>query len=220
MTTSEHRAETTLRSTREAWLENAIDLLRPRFEEIGYPLPKRVHISVGFGYGARRENSVIAGQTWKTIASVDGVNHVFVSPEIGDTAEVLAVLVHELIHVALDNEDGHRGRFAEAAVRLGMAGKMTEAVPSDELAFELFAMAASLGEYPHGAIDLQRVTAQVPVGPDGKPAPRVHSGPARQTNRYHKVRCSADGYTVRIAQKWIDAGLPSCGICGAEMQQA
>lgn len=211
---------TEVRATRESWLENALDLLRPRFEEIGFPLPERVHVSVGFGaFGARRENSVINGQAWKREASVDGINHVFVSPEVGDTAQVLAILIHEGIHVALDCEDGHKGRFAEAAVRLGLVGKMTESTPGPELAFELITMAASLGDYPHGAIDLQQYMAKQPVGPDGTPV-RVHSGPAKQANRYHKVICAAEGYTVRISQKWIDAGLPSCGVCGGEMQVA
>lgn len=220
MTSAQNSA---LRTTRESWLEDAVEMLRPRFKEIGFDLPDRVHISVGFGaHGARQENAIIQGQTWKKEASVDGVNHVFISPEIGDTAVVLAVLVHELIHVALNNEDGHKGRFAEAATRLGLEGRMTEATPGPTLAFELITMAAALGEYPHGAIDLEQFMAKTPVGPDGQPVPvpRVHSGPAVQRNRYHKVSCPQDGYTVRMVRRWIDAGLPRCGICGGPMEVA
>jgi hypothetical protein len=213
---------TELRQTRESWLENAIDGMRPRFVEVGYPLPEKVHVSVGFGaFGARRENAIIEGQTWKREASVDDVNHVFISPELGDTAQVLAVLIHELVHVTLDNEDGHKGRFAEIATRLGLEGKMTEATPGPVLAFELITMAASLGDYPHGKIDLEKLVARQPVGPDGKPVRvRVHSAPGAQTNRYHNVICEKDGYRVRMTQKWIDAGLPSCGVCGSEMRVA
>lgn len=218
-----------LRQTRELWLENAVEELRPRFVEVGFPLPERVHLSVGFGLGAGAENKVILGQTWVRLASEDDVNHVFISPEIGDTAQVLGVLMHELIHVALDNEDGHRGRFAEAATRLGLVGRMTEAMPGDALAFELFTMADALGSYPHGRIDLEGALAKLrersPVpagGGDGDtltPAPgvRVHSGRPVQRNRYIKVVCPRDGYTVRMVQRWISAGLPSCGICGSTM---
>lgn len=208
-----------LRQTRELWLENAVDQLRPRFLEIGFPLPERVHVSVGFGYGSRRENARILGQTFSTMASKDGVNHVFISPEIDDTTAVLGIVMHELVHVALDCEDGHRGRFAEAATRLGLEGKMTEALPGDLLVFELVTMAAALGDYPHGAIDMDVVHApqRTPVGPDGQPVPRVHSGPAAQRNRYLKVVCTQDGYTVRMVRRWLDAGAPRCGICGGEM---
>lgn len=211
-----------LRTTRESWLEDAVETLRPRFAEIGYPLPERVHVSVGFGYGSKRENGVILGQTWAKRASEDEINHVFISPEVNDTALVLGILIHELIHVALDCEDGHRARFAEAATRLGLEGKMTEALPGDMLSFELIAMAAALGDYPHGALQASKVLApeRTPVGPDGNPLPRVHSGPATQRNRYHKVSCLQDGYTVRMVRRWIDAGLPRCGICGGPMEVA
>jgi hypothetical protein len=54
-----------------------------------------VHVS--FGYGAKRESAKILGQCWKREATEDGVNHICISPEIADTAEVLATLLHELI---------------------------------------------------------------------------------------------------------------------------
>lgn len=218
-------AAATVRSTRESWLESAIDAFRPRFEEIGMPLPERIHVSVGFGYGARRESAVILGQCWAKTASADGVNHVFISPELGDTAEVLAVLLHELIHAADDVQHGHKGPFAEAAVRLGLEGPMTATRASVELAFEMVAMAATLGDYPHGA--LQTVLAKVPTAPTpkGEPTPRVHSGPAKQGTRMRKVTCRAHvedgecGYTVRTTSKWLEIGLPGCPLHG-EMQLA
>jgi len=216
---------TALHNTREAWLERAIDALRPRFAETGHPLPDRVHVSVGFGYGSKRESARILGQTFARQLSADGVNHMFISPEIGDTAEVLGVLMHECVHVALDCEDGHRRRFAEIATRLGMKGPMTEALPDAMLAFELFVMAAALGDYPHGAVDLSKLTAPVkseptPVGVPAAPAPRLHSGPVRQTNRYVPVVCPNDGYKVRLARSWIARGLPLCGICHTMMEIA
>lgn len=216
-------SSTETRRTREAWLEEAITIMRPRFVEIGFPLPERVHISIGFSYGAAKENATILGTTWKRAASEDAVNHVFISPEDSDTARILETLLHELIHVALDCEDGHRGRFAEAATRLGFTGPMTTTPSTIELAAELMVLAAELGEFPHGKLTPRQTVSVTPTddttGP-GTTNVKITSGPAPQKNRYHVVHCPADGYRVRLVTKWIDAGLPYCGICGTRMELA
>ncbi|GAB3437541.1 hypothetical protein [Actinophytocola sediminis] len=208
----------TIRMTREAWLEAAIEALRPRFAEVGMDLPERMHVSVGFGYGASRENGIILGQCWARSTSEDGANHLFISPQIGETSVVLGVLMHELIHAADDCQSGHKGAFAEAATRLGLEGKMTEALPSVALQAELICLAETIGEYPHGV--LNPVAQRVPVDPTGAPAPtpgRVHSGPTKQSTRMLKVVCAQDGYTVRTTAKWLEIGYPACP-CGAVMQ--
>lgn len=210
MAATDPTADVTARTnTREAWLENAIAQLRPRFVEIGMPLPERIHVSVGFGYGAKAESKIIAGQAWATFMSADGVNHVFISPALDDTARVLDVLVHELIHVADDLAHGHGKEFAEAATRLGLVGKMTATTASPELADELFLLATELGHYPHGKLDPTSVRVAVPAGPGGIPG-RGRTGPATQRNRHHLCRCPIDGYQVRITSKWLAVGLPSC----------
>ena len=200
--------------SREAWLEAAIGMFRPRFEEVGLPLPEHVHVSVGFGYGSRAESKFIAGQTWARVASADGVNHVFIGPQEGDTAEILSTLLHELIHVADDNKSGHKGAFAEAATRLGFNGPMTQTPPTVELAAELAVMAAELGAFDHGRLDpdVASVPAPVPAGEGGGPAmpPKVHSGPAKQGTRMVKLTAPDCGYTVRTTRKWIDQGAPMC----------
>lgn len=210
---------------REAWLERAIEMLRPRFTEIGMPLPEHIHVSVGFGYGIRAESKYILGQTWATRASDDGVNHVFIGPQVGDPAEMLVTLVHELIHVADDLKSGHRGAFAEAATRLGFEGPMTRTPPSVQLAAELAVMAAELGPFDHGKLDVDLVAAPpvpvpgsgtVPAGPKG---PKIHSGPAKQGTRMIKLVAPDCGYAVRTSRKWIAEGLPFCPH-GIEMQLA
>ena len=55
--------------TREAWLHRAIEAFRPRFTQIGLPLPARLHVSVGFGYSSRAESKHILGQCWARRAS-------------------------------------------------------------------------------------------------------------------------------------------------------
>jgi hypothetical protein len=207
--------------TREMWLHNAIEALRPRFEEVGMPLPEKLHVSVGFGFGSKAESKNILGQCWARRASEDNVNHLFISPEVNDTARILDILLHELIHAADDCEHGHKGAFAEAATRLGLTGKMTATVASVELAAEMMCLAETLGEYPHGALTaatLMRTKQPVPAGPGGEGGDggRISSGPKPQGTRMLKLVCPEDGYTVRTTAKWLAVGYPSCP-CGAEL---
>jgi hypothetical protein len=207
--------QATLRTTREFWLEQAIDSFRPRFIEVGFALADRYHVSVGFGYGAKRENAKLEGQSWSRTASADDIGHIFISPEIGDTSEVLRVLLHELIHHALDSDegirDGHKGDFAEIATRFGFTGPMTETPASPTLQAEFFVIAEVLGGYPHGALEVARAAVRtrsdIPVTVGG---PRVHTGPKTQTNRHIKCECPCCGYAVRTTAKWIMVGVPRC----------
>lgn len=208
---------TGLTATREEWLRQAVAIFRPRFVEVGLPLPERVRVSVGFGStGARQENAVVLGVCYARQCSADGVNEIFISPEDADTASILFTLLHELVHAADDNYSGHRGRFAEVATRLGMEGKMTSGHPGITLAAELMTIAETLGEWPGAAMKVPtHKSAPVPVGPDGRPV-RVHSGAGVQTSRMLKhscqeVGCEAYGYTVRMARTWVETwGAPTC----------
>ncbi|MGA4950461.1 hypothetical protein [Streptomyces lydicamycinicus] len=221
--------------TREQWLQASINLLRPKFEAVGLPLPKKVHISVGFGYGAKAESAKILGECWSRAATMDRVNHIFISPEITDVVEVLATETHELVHAADDNVSGHKGRFTKVAKALGLTGKMTATYAGPELAAELREIAKQLGPYPHSALYPNGAPASAPKPKDEAPesetegegegeseAP-VSSGPKKQGTRMLKVICSedceCDGYTVRTTQKWIEIGLPSCPF-GREMTVA
>ncbi|GAB3847341.1 hypothetical protein GCM10029963_28660 [Micromonospora andamanensis] len=212
---------TEIMNTREAWLHRAIEVFRPRFDEIGMPLPEKIHVSVGFSYGARAESGKILGSCWAKRASKDGVNHIFISPESGDTVEVLETLLHELVHAADDCQSGHKGAFAEAATRLGFLGPMTATPASIELAAELMTIVETLGEYPHGALQIPaRVPALTPAGalvPAGgvDDGGKLHSGPAKQGTRMVKVvcdkaGCECGGYTVRTTAKWLAVGMPYC----------
>ncbi|GAA3473864.1 hypothetical protein [Nonomuraea roseola] len=222
-----------LTKTREAWLIKAMETFRPRFKEIGFPLPKKVHVSVGYGSDGRgTENGTILGVCFASFVSNDGANHIYISPEIGDTARVLDVLMHELCHAADDCRNGHQGPFADAAKALGLVGPMTATVAGEDLALELKKMAQDLGEYPHGVLT-PRAYTQTPATPKGGDAPSeelpparrippASSGPKAQTNRHVLLKCVADGcdcegYQVRTSRKWVEIGLPFCP-CGSEMQ--
>lgn len=207
---------TTPTHTRESWLHAAIEIFRPRFAEIGMPLPETFHVSVGFSYGAKAESGKILGSCWARRASSDGINHIFISPESGDTTEVLETLLHELIHAADDCVSGHKGAFAEAATRLGFMGPMTATPASVELAADLMCLAEVLGNYPHGVLTPAPAKVPASIGSDplgvaiGFPGGKLHSGPATQGTRMLKLECPCCGYVVRTTAKWIAVGLPSC----------
>jgi hypothetical protein len=216
-------------SARESWLQAAVEVFRPRFIEIGFPLPEKVRVAVGFSpSGARFENKTTMGVTLPRAWAADHVNEIWISPEDGDTASMLETLLHELIHAALDCEGPHGKRFAEAATRLGFKGPMTETPADVELAFELFTIAASLGAYPGAQVSLTGIFSNapaVPVTPEGSPVPQS-SGPKKQTARMLKMECKENeespcyGYTVRMTKIWVESvGLPRCGGCGSEMVQ-
>lgn len=206
-------------ATREGWFHRGVDAFRPRFVEVGYPLPDIIHVSIGFSYGARRENEVILGTTWKRERSADGNNHLFISPEDSDTARILETLLHELIHVTLDCEDGHKKRFAEIATRLGFEGPMAETPASIELAAELMTLADALGEFPHARLDPLPIRVPVDANVPNGATITINgtSGPKPQKNRRHKCLCQKCGYNVLISTKWLAEAAPPCGICGEPM---
>ncbi|MFB7185218.1 hypothetical protein ACFCZT_07840 [Streptomyces sp. NPDC056230] len=215
-------------ATREEWLHRAIEALRPRYEQVGMPLPERLHVSVGFASKMQR-----IGECWARRMSADGVNHIFISPELNEASEVLGTLVHELIHAADDCKNGHKGPFRKAAVALGLEGKMTATIAGKALAAQLRSLAAEIGPYPHGVLYTRGVPVMAP-----KPSSETDqdqadeteteetpssSAPKKQTARMIKVMCSEDceceGYTFRTTQKWIEVGLPNCPF-GGEMSVA
>jgi hypothetical protein len=231
--------------TREQWLMAAFAFLRPKFDEICemlnaaaaltgetipgvalYSMPAQIHMSVGFGYGAKRENEIILGQSWKAERSEDHINHVFISPEIGHASTVLGVLIHELIHVMLDCTHGHDRLFAALGEALGLEGKPTEMLPGPVFEMELMLLAEQhLGAYPHSKLDVQRSKALVPTGDrtpvpaGGDPFDRGYVGPAPQRARQIKCWCPECGYTGRHARSWIVVARPVCpnAACGRHL---
>lgn len=182
-------------TTREAWLLAAVEAVAPIFTEQGVDLPA-IHVSVGWPGGRGKKNAVI-GQCWKRSQSADDINHLFISPVLGDAARVIDVLMHELVHAVDDCESGHRGAFARIAKSVGLEGKMTATTASPALAAKLQAIVGELGEYPHAVLAGQGGGAD---------------SPKKQGTRMIKledVDCGC-GYSVRTTQKWIDEGMPHC----------
>jgi hypothetical protein len=179
-------------ATREKWLRAAVERLRPDFAALGSPVPPAVQVSVGFpsvGALARRKRRI--GECWPAAASRDGLHHLFLSPLLGDPAEVLATLVHELVHAAVGTPAGHGPQFRRLALALGLEGRMTATVAGVALALRLAALAGDLGAFPH---------AGLLANPERR----------KQGTRLLKILCPACGYTARTTAKWVEVGLPVC----------
>jgi hypothetical protein len=184
--------------TREQWLEKAIGLIAPKlFEPNGLKVP-RVRVSVGFT-GARQEMKTL-GACWSPKASSDGVAQIFITPRLDDSLEVLAVLVHELIHAAIGNDKGHGPAFRKAALSIGLEGKMTATIAGPALIEHLNAFVKRLGPIPHAALNANK------------------SGRKKQGTRLIKVFCPDTEYTARTTRSWLDAfGAPICPCCERKM---
>lgn len=184
---------------REAWLMAGVKAVTPLFEEHGYKVPEKLRVSCGFpSVKALGRRTRRIGECWATWCSQDGTWEIFISPVLGDPVEVLAVLVHEVVHAVVGIECGHGGPFRKCATAVGLVGKMTATTAGPELTARLNEMLKKLGTYPHAAL-------------------KGSGGAKKQGTRLLKVECGECGYTVRTTQKWLDVGLPTCP-CGCEMK--
>ena len=187
--------------TRESWLRAATILLRPYFESSGYPLPDNLRFAIAFPSTGRRGARI--GECWHSSTSEDGNFEIIIRADIADPVEVLGVLVHELIHVVLPIDAGHGKLYRDAALKLGLEGKMRHAMPGQLLRARLAEIAETLGPLPHARLNIDR-------GRDNRgPADR----PKKQRARLLKAECSGHGcgYTLRITAKWVDeVGAPVC----------
>jgi hypothetical protein len=180
--------------SRENWLLEAIDIMRPWFEEHGAKVPEKVRVSVGFG---KRQRKGTIGVCYASHAAEDGIHQVYVSPVLVDPVQILGVVMHELVHAWDDCKSGHKGEFRRVATALGLTGKMTSTVPGDELKLRLQDVSGKLGDYPHSKLNVDSIP--------------------KQSTRMLKALCKGCGYTIRLTRKWAEMGLPICP-CGDEME--
>ena len=186
--------------TRETYLQSAIKCFAPLFVAQGFPLPP-VRASVGIPTGRKGGKLKYLGECWSNLASADNTTEIFICPSQSDAVDVLAILLHELIHAAVGLKCGHKGAFKRVALSLGLTGKMTATVPGLALIKDLKDLADTLGEYPHAALDT------------------ALSGRKKQNTRMIKLTCDDCGWSCRTAQKNVDAGLPTCH-CGGRINAA
>lgn len=179
---------------REEWLSDAVNILRPWFLEHNTSIPDKIHVSVGWPKRAGKS----VGACYTSLASSDGVNQIFISPELDEPIEVLATLLHELVHASDNNLSGHKGEFARVAKAMGLEGKMTATHAGLTLCYALQSVWVKLGDYPHAKLD-----------------PTEASKP--QTTRMLKIEAQCCGFIARASRKALALGMPSCA-CGNEME--
>jgi hypothetical protein len=184
--------------TREQWLQAAAKIFRTWFDDEEHTVPDVVRISVGYAKGAKT-NSI--GWCYRSEAAEDKIHQIFISPELTDVVSVLATLLHELVHSATDGH-GHDKVFGKVARALGLTGKMTATVPSEDLTKDLKELAESLGEYPHAKLN------------------RVVTFKGKHGKYNTKIVCvTCDFNITSVARKQLEThGFPEH--CGEEMIEA
>lgn len=182
-------------NTREAWLREAVVVMRSYFEGSGVAVTDRLEVMTSWPYGSKKRiGECFPGEHWNK----DGVTYVTVSPVLGDDpVRVLDVLLHELVHAC--GIHGHGKEFRRVAEYVGLTGKMTATVPTDALRERLTELSRVLGPYPHVTMVPQPKKLKV----KSKVSWRRYRSPVDET------------FVVVIPSTTIDVhGVPSCPICG------
>jgi hypothetical protein len=192
--------------SREGYLRAATNELRPHFEKLGLLLPEKIRFAVAFTSHGKKGK--VAGECWHAGASDDGHHEIIIRADFSDPAEVLGILVHELVHASLSPEAKHGKLFREAALKIGLEGQMRHAMPGPVLKERLNALATALGPFPHARLNFDRMTLAGLIASDR---------PKKQGTRMLKAECAASGcgYTARVAARWItECGPPHCPLHG------
>lgn len=181
-------------ATREEWLHAAATVIRGWFPE-DFPVPEKIRLSVGFAKGAKT-NSI--GWCYRKAAAEDEIHQIFVSPSLTDPVEILAVLVHEMVHSATDGH-GHDKVFGQVARALGLEGKLTATTAGEDLTKDLQELSNDLGVFPHGKLN------------------HVKTFKGKHATYNTKLRCRSCPFKITsVARKQLEEwGVPEH--CGEEM---
>jgi hypothetical protein len=130
---------------REAWLSACVEQCRDLlFKPRDLWLPTALRISAGLCPGKA------IGVCMDPECAADEGTEIFVDPKLTDAIEIIAVVVHELVHASVGLEWKHKGKFVEVIRDLGLAGKPTATYiePGSELYHTANGIAVKLGPYP------------------------------------------------------------------------
>jgi hypothetical protein len=178
---------------RETWLCHAVAAMTPRFLTQNYKVPL---LRVSCGWPSVRplsEKKRSLAECWRAEAATDGIAQIFVSPFLADGREVIAALVHEVVHSVVGHDAKHGKLFKKCALAVGLDGKMTATTAGPELLVAIDGWMKDLGAYPHARLDqLKRPTK-------------------KQGTRMIKMECEKCGYVARTTRKWLEeVGAPLC----------
>lgn len=184
--------------TREQWLQAAVSLLRSEYIKRDVTIPP-VQVSCSWPGGGDSQKRI--GECWARAASQANINEVFISPKIEDSARVISILAHELVHAVDDCRNGHKAAFVALGHKMGLEGKPTQmALPAHVAQAYADRMIAKHGAFPHKVLDKSKSPVK------------------KQTTRMLKCECGHCGAVWRLTQKTIDMvqGQMSCPACHAE----
>ena len=132
-----------MHATREAWLSEAIEKLRPIFRNVGYPLPQSIKVEV---------KDKMASGLIGLCSNRDGQYTIAVHSELNQKS-VIPVLIHEALHAAVGVREGHRGNFVKVGKSIGLWAN--ESQPKSQygpMSFKLVELVrmfdTMLGRYP------------------------------------------------------------------------
>ena len=174
--------------SRESWLMEAVEQIKPIFERMGYQVPL-VKVSVGFPSTGSKGRHL--GQCWSTRSSDDGINQIFIAPHLPTAIEVLDTLVHELVHAVDDCQSGHGENFKRIAKDIGLKGPMRSAGADESLMKDLIEISNQLGSFPHGRLSISRAISNAGTKRPGAICPKC-------------------GYEVVMLKKFLSLGPPIC----------
>ena len=170
---------------KEAWLNEAMAYVRELFAEAGYPVPEHVRVSTGWPSKNAQGKKRRIGEAWHHKCSGDGVHEVIISLYLDDPVKVLGVLIHEVVHVTVGVEHGHKKPFADCAKAVGLVKPWTATGESEWLTEKLEQWAKELGQYPHAKLD---------GGPQQ----------TKQSTRLLKLQCRECDCVIRVSNKWVE----------------
>ena len=176
-------------SARVAWLERAYGELREKFLT---DAPERAALTCGFPPRHAQGKHISIGSCWSGWKDGEGFlisMHPMIFP---DRLKVLETLLHEMIHATVGLDCGHKGKFREAMLAVGLEGKSTATHAGAECAERLTLIGDSLGPIPAGRGELTPKAIKV------------------QTTRMRKWTCPECQQIVRAA---TDSLKITCGDC-------
>jgi predicted RNA-binding Zn-ribbon protein involved in translation (DUF1610 family) len=207
------------KQTREEWLNKLAQLMAPRFEQLGKPIPN-FRVSIGFTSAGSQSNA--QGEAWNHTCSPDNHFEIFIVPDIDDLDKLAAILCHELIHTAVGFKCQHKGDFAVMMGKLGLMRPYTDSIPGDEFKAWVAPMLKKLGPIPHAPLRcrgqgrLGAILKDIEAGlnDDDDDAGGSSNRKKKQTTRMLKASCEHCGYTIRLAKKWALSHGATCPECG------
>lgn len=169
--------------TREAWMLKALPFLKALLIKAGAPDFQNPQVSMSLpSKGALSAKRRRIGECWDKRAGKAGtIATVFISPVLADPVEILDVLTHELVHVAVGNKAGHGPEFKKVALAVGLTGPMRSTVAGPELKKVLIELAEKLGKFTHD------------------PLTNFRSPVKKQTTRMRLYVCEGCGCKIRKA---------------------